>query len=137
MVTEEGEERHDAITERDTLHDRPDAEMTETEKVALDGVVEPVNKQTDGKKQNGTFDDTAYDLRRRFELRLHQGQVTRDTHDEEEEGEYEVAGGHAVPLTVAKHIKRQAPAVVDQDHSCDSDTTEDIEGEKTLILHSE
>ena len=127
MVAEEGEERHDAITERDALHDRPDAEMAETEEVALDGVVEPVDEESDDKEQYGALDDAADDLRRGFELGLHQGEVTRDTHDEEEEGEDEVAGGHAVPLRVAEHLERLAPAVVHQYHACDGNAAENIE----------
>ena len=47
MITEEGKERHYAVAEGDALHDSPDAEMSETEEVALDGVVEPVDKQSD------------------------------------------------------------------------------------------
>ena len=49
MVTEQGEQRHDAVAEGDALEDGPDAEMTETEQVALDGMVEPVDKQADSK----------------------------------------------------------------------------------------
>ena len=44
MIAEQGKERHNAIAKGYALHDRPDAQMTETEQVALDGVVEPVDK---------------------------------------------------------------------------------------------
>ena len=96
MVAEEGEERHDAVAEGDALHDSPDAEMAKAEEIAFDGVVEPVDEKADGKQQHRSLDDTTDDLGRGFELRLHQREVTRDTHDEEEEGEDEVAGSHAV-----------------------------------------
>ena len=127
MVAEEGEERHDAVAEGDALHDSPDAEVAKAEEIALDGVVEPVDEKADGKQQHRSLDDTTDDLGRGFELRLHQREVTRDTHDEEEEGEDEVAGGHAVPLRVAEHLERLAPAVVHQYHACYGDTAENIE----------
>ena len=117
MVTEQGEERHDAVAEGDALHDSPDAEVTKTEEIALDGVVEPVDEKTNGEQEYRTLDDATDDLRRGFELRLHQGEVTRDTHDEEEEGEHEVARRHAVPFGVAEHLERLAPAVVYKDHA--------------------
>ena len=127
MVTEQGEERHDAVAEGDALHDSPDAEVTKTEEIALDGVVEPVDEKTNGEQEYRTLDDATDDLRRGFELRLHQGEVTRDTHDEEEEGEDEVAGGHAVPLGMVQHLEGFTPAVVDQYHSGDGDAAENVE----------
>ena len=68
MIAEQGEERHDAIADSDALHDRPDAQMTETEQVALDGVVEPVDKQAYRKEQHRALHDAADDLRGRFKL---------------------------------------------------------------------
>ena len=68
MIAEEGEERHYAVAEGDALHDSPDAEMTETEKVALDGMVEPVDKEADGKQERRTLNDTTNDLWRGFEI---------------------------------------------------------------------
>ena len=112
MVAEEGEERHNAVAEGDTLHDSPDAEMAKAEEIAFDGVVEPVDEKADGKQQHRSLDDTTDDLGRGFELRLHQREVTRDTHDEEEEGEDEVARSHAVPLNMLEHLKGLTPAVV-------------------------
>ena len=72
MIAEEGEERHYAIAEGDALHDSPDADMTETEKVALDGVVEPVYEQSDDEEQHRTLNDTSDNGGGGFELRLHQ-----------------------------------------------------------------
>ena len=129
MIAEEGEERHYAVAEGDALHDSPDAEMTETEKVALDGVVEPVDEQSDDEEQHRTLYDTSDNRGGGFELRLHQREVTRDTHDEEEEGEDEIAGRHAVPFGVAEHLERLAPAVVYKDHAGHGDAAEDIETE--------
>ena len=100
--------------------------MTETEQVALDGMVEPVDEQTDNKEQHRTLDDTADDGRRWLELRLHQREVTRDTHDEEEEGEHEVAGCHAVPLGVTEHLEGFTPTVIHKDHAGNGDTAQNI-----------
>ena len=127
VVAEQGEERHDAVAEGDALHDGPDAEMAEAEEIAFDGVVEPVDEKADGKQQHRTLDDTTDDLGRGFELRLHQREVTRDTHDEEEEGEDEVARSHAVPFGMVQHLEGFTPAVVDQYHSGDGNATENIE----------
>ena len=127
MVAEKGEERHNAVTEGDALHDSPDAEMAKAEEIAFDGVVEPVDEKADGKQQHRSLDDTTDDLGRGFELRLHQREVTRDTHDEEEEGEDEVARSHAVPFGMVQHLEGFTPAVVDQYHSGDGDAAENVE----------
>ena len=126
MVAEKGEERHNAVTEGDALHDSPDTEMSKAEEIAFDGVVEPVDEKADGKQQHRSLDDTTDDLGRGFELRLHQREVTRDTHDEEEEGEDEVAGRQTIPLAMAEHLIRLTPAVVDEDHPRHRDATQDI-----------
>ena len=127
MVAEEGEDRHDAVAEGDALHDSPDTEMSKAKEIAFDGVVEPVDEETNGEQQHRSLDDTTNDLGRGFELRLHQREVTRDTHDEEEEGEHEVAGGHAVPLGMVQHFEGFTPAVVNQYHSGDGDAAENVE----------
>ena len=127
MVAEDGEHRDEEVAEGDALHDGHDAQVAKTQEVALDGVVEPVDEQADDKEQHRTLDDAAEDGGRRLELRLHQGQVAGDTHDEEEEGEHEVAGRHAVPLGMLEHFEGLAPAVVDKDHACHGDAAEDIE----------
>ena len=127
MVAEKGEERHNAVAEGDALHDSPDAEMAKAEEIAFDGVVEPVDEKADGKQQHRSLDDTTDDLGRGFELRLHQREVTRDTHDEEEEGEDEVAGGHAVPLNMLEHLEGFTPAVVNQYHSGNGNAAENVE----------
>ena len=126
MITEDGEQRHGTIAEGDTLEDGPDAEMGETEQVALDGVVEPVDKESDGEEQYRALHDAADDLRCGLELRLHQGEVARDSHDKEEEGEHQIAGRHAIPLGVLEHLERLAPAIVDEDHACHRDTAQDV-----------
>ena len=127
VVAEQGEERNDAVAEGNALHDGPDAQMTETQEVALDGMIEPVDEKADDEEQHRALDDTTDDLRGGLELRLHQREVTRDTHDKKEEGEDEIAGRHAVPLRMAEHIKRFAPAVVDEDHPRHRNATQDIE----------
>ena len=127
MVTEQGEERHDAVAEGDALHDGPDAEMTKAKEITLDGVVKPVDEEADSKEQHRTLDNATNDLGGGFELGLHQGEVARDTHNEEEEGKDEVAGSHAVPLGVLEHLERLAPAIINQYHSGDGNATENIE----------
>ena len=98
MVAEEGEERHNAVAEGNTLKDGPDAEMTKTEQVSLYSVIEPIDEKSDGEEQHRTLDNATDDLRCGHEFRLHQGEVARDSHDEEEEGKDEVTGSHTVPL---------------------------------------
>ena len=71
MVAEQGEERHNAVAEGYALHDGPDAEVTKAEEITLDGIVEPVDEEADGKQQDRALDDTTDDLRGGFELRLH------------------------------------------------------------------
>ena len=127
VVAEQGEERHDAIAEGDTLHDGPNAQMTKAEQVAFDGVVEPVDEESDNEKQYRALHDATDDLGRGLELGLDQREVARDAHDEEEEGEDEVAGRQTIPLAMAEHLIRLTPAIVDEDHAGDSNTTEDIE----------
>ena len=127
MVTEQGEKRHDAVAEGDALHNCPDAEVTKTEEIALDGIIEPVDEKTDDKQKHRALDNTTNDLWRGFELRFHQREVTRDTHDEEEEGEHEVARRHAIPFGVTEHFKGFPPAVVHQYHTSDSNTAENVE----------
>ena len=68
MVAEEGKERHDAIAKCDALHNSPDTQMSETQEIALDGMIKPIDKQTDGEKQYRSFDDSAYHLGGGFEL---------------------------------------------------------------------
>ena len=126
MVAEQGKERHNAVAKGYALHHGPDTQMAETKEITLDGMIEPVDEQTDDEEQHRTLDDAAYHLRGGFELRLHQRKITRDSHDEEEKGKHEVAGCHAVPLRVSKHFERLAPAIVDENHACHSDTTQDI-----------
>ena len=72
MVAEEGEERHNAVAEGDALHDSPDTEMSKAKEIAFDGVVEPVDEETNGEQQHRSLDDATDDLRCGFELRLHQ-----------------------------------------------------------------
>ena len=72
MIAEEGEERHDAVTEGNALHDSKDAQMSEAQEIALDGVVEPVDKQAYRKQQYGSFDNTSDNGSCGFEFRLHQ-----------------------------------------------------------------
>ena len=127
MVTEQGEQRHDAVAEGDALHDSPNAEMTKAKEITLDGVVKPVDEEADSKEQHRTLDNATNDLGGGFELGLHQGEVARDTHNEEEEGKDEVAGSHAVPLGVLEHLERLAPAIINQYHSGDGNATENIE----------
>ena len=127
MVAEQGEERHDAVAESNALHDGPDTEVTKAQEITLDGVIEPVDEKADGKQQHRALDDATDDFGGRFELGLHQGEVTGDTHNEEEEGKDEVAGGHAVPLGMLEHLKGLSPAVINQYHSCDSNATENVE----------
>ena len=127
MVAEQGEERHDAVAESDALHDGPDTEVTKAQEITLDGIVEPVDEKADSKQQHCALDDATDDFGGGFELGFHQGQVTRDTHDKEEEGKNEVAGGHAVPLGVLEHLKGLSPALINQYHSCDSNTAENVE----------
>ena len=98
MIAEEREERHDAIADGDALHDSPDTEMSEAKQVTFYRMVKPVDKEADDEKQHRALHDTTDDLRCRFELRLHQRQVTRNTHDEQEERKHEVARRHTVPL---------------------------------------
>ena len=135
MVTEQGEQRHDAVAEGDALHDSPDTEMSKAEEIAFDGVVEPVDEEANDEKEHRALDNATDDLGARFELGLDQREVAGDTHDEEEEGENEVAGGHAVPLGMLEHLKRLAPAIINKNHTCDSNAAENIEGKKTITLH--
>ena len=64
-----------------------------------------MDEQADGEEQHRAFEDASEDGPRGFELRLHQREVARDTHNKEEEGEHEVARGHTVPLGMAEHLK--------------------------------
>ena len=105
MIAEEREERHDAIADSNALHDSPDTEMSEAKQVSFYRMVKPVDKEADDEKQYRALHDTADDLRCRFELRLHQRQVTRNTHDEQEERKHEVARRHTIPLGMSKHFK--------------------------------
>ena len=98
VITEQRKQRHDTIAQSYTLHHRPDAQMTEAQQVALDGMVEPVDKQADSKQQHRTLNNATDDLWGWLELRLYQREIARDTHDKQEEGEHQVAGRHAVPL---------------------------------------
>ena len=133
VVAIDGEERHGEVAEGDTLQDGHDAEVTQPV-VAIEGAVEPVYGQADDEEQHRTLQDAAEHGPRGFELGLHQREVAGDTHDEEEEREHEVAGRHAVPLRMLKHLEGLAPAVVDEDHACHGDAAEDVEGEKALTL---
>ena len=135
MVTEQGEQRHDAVAEGDALHDSPNAEMTKAKEITLNGVVEPVDEEANDEKEHRALDNATDDLGARFELGLHQGEETRDTHDEKEEEKDEVAGGHAVPLGMLEHLKRLAPAIINKNHTCDSNAAENIEGKETITLH--
>ena len=79
-----------------------------------------------------SFDDSTDDLWRGFKLRLDQREIARDSHDKQEERKHKIARCHTVPLGVLKHLERFAPAVIHQNHTCYSNTTQDIEREKTL-----
>ena len=127
MVTEQGEERHDAVAESDALHDSPDAEVAKAEEITFDGVVEPVDEKANGKQQHRALDDATDDFGGGFELGLHQGQVTGNTHDEEEEGKDEVARGHAVPLGMLEHLEGLSPAIIDENHTSDGNAAENVE----------
>ena len=127
VVAEQGEERYDTVAESDTLHDSPDTEVAKAQKITLDGVVEPIDEKADGKQQHRALDDATDDFGGGCELGFHQRQVTGDTHDEEEEGKDEVAGGHAVPLGVFQHLEGLSPTVINQYHSCDSNAAENVE----------
>ena len=112
MVAVEGKHRHEEIAQGYTLQHCPDAQVAETERVAPDGIVEPVDKESDGEEQHRSlhyFEE--YGARSR-KLRLRQRQVARDAHDEQEEGEDEVARRHAVPLHMLQHLKRFTIAVI-------------------------
>ena len=127
MVAEQGEERHNTVTESNALHDGPYTEVAKAQEITHDGVVEPIDEKADDKQQHRALDDTTDDFGGGFELGLHQGEVTGDTHDEEEEGKNEVAGGHAVPLGVFQHLEGLSPTVINQYHSCDSNAAENVE----------
>ncbi len=133
MITKQGKERHNAVAKGNALKDRPDAKMPETQEITLDSMVEPVDKETDGEKEHRPFHDTTNDLRRWLEFRLHQREVARDAHNEEEKRENEVARRQAVPRGVFQHFERLAPAVVYENHAGYRDATENIEGKETLI----
>ena len=126
VIAKQGEERYDAVAESDALHDSPDAQMTEAQEITLNGVVEPVDEETYHEEKYRTLDDATDDLRRGFELRLHQRKVARDSHDKEEEGEDEVAGRHAVPLGMLERFKGFTPAVIDENHPRHRNAAEDI-----------
>ena len=127
VVAEQGEQRHDAIANGDALHDGPDAKVSKAQEIALDGMIEPVDKEADDEQQYRTLDDATDDLRGGLELGLHQGKITRDSHDEKEEGEHKVAGGHAVPLRMFQHFERLSPAIIHEDHSCHSNSAQNVE----------
>ena len=133
---ENGEERHDAVAQRYSLEYRPDAQMREAPEIAVDGMCEPVYGQSDEEQQYGSFQDFPYHLLCGLELIFRQREIGGDTHDEEEEGEHEVAWRHSIPLGVLEHLERLHVTVVHHNHSRDSDTPEDIEREEALLLCS-
>ena len=118
MIPEKGEQRYDAIAKGYTLHNGPDTQMTETQKIAFNSMIEPVDEKTDGKKQHRTFHNTSYYRSRGLKGRLRQGEIARHAHDEQEEWEHQITRRQTIPLRVLKHLERLVPAIVDQDHSC-------------------
>jgi hypothetical protein len=127
VIAEKRKQRHYTITQRDTLHYGPDAQMTEAQQIALDSVIEPVDKQSDGKEQHRALHYSANYLWCGLKLALYQRQIARDTHDEQEEWENQITGRHTVPLRVSQHLKTLAPTVVYQYHACHGDTSQDVE----------
>ena len=127
MVTEQGKERHNAVAQGNALHNSPDAKMTKAKQIALDGMIEPVDKQSDSKQQDCALNYSTDYLRCGLEFRLYQRQVARDSHDEQEEWEHKVAWGHAIPLRMTQHLKRFSPTVVYQNHSGNGDSSQYIE----------
>ena len=68
MIAEQGEERHNAVAKGDALQDSPDSKVAKTQVIAFDGMVEPVDKEADGKQERRTLNDTTNDLWRGFEI---------------------------------------------------------------------
>ena len=134
MVDHQGKHGDDAIAERDALQHRPDAQVVEAQHVATDGMVQPVDAQTDEKQEHRALDHLSHHRRRGLELAFRQGEIGGHTHDEQEEREHEVAGGHAIPFHMLEHLEGLTITVVDQDHACHGDTSEDIKGEKALFV---
>ena len=98
MAAIECEERHEEVTQCNALHHGPHAQMCEAEHVALHGMVEPVDEQSYGEQQHAAPEYLRQHCGAWLEVSLRQRQVARYAHDEEEEGEDEVAWCHAVPL---------------------------------------
>ena len=126
MVDVEGEERHEQVAQGYALHDGPQAQVVKA-RVALEGIVEPVDEQADDEEQHGALHYLAEDRCAGRELALGERQVARDAHDEQEEGEDKVAGCHAVPLRVLEGDERLSVAVVHQYHACHGEASQDVE----------
>jgi hypothetical protein len=97
--------------------------MTKTQEIALYRMIEPIDEQTYRKEQDGAFDDSTDNRSRRFELRLNQREIARDTHDKQEEGEHQVAWSHTIPLGMLERLKRLAPAIIHENHPCNSNAS--------------
>ena len=88
MVAAQGKQRHEEIAQGNALQHGPQPQVAEAEQVALDGVVEPVEEQADGKEQHRALHHLQQHGSRGRETTLAERDVARDTHDEQEEGEH-------------------------------------------------
>ena len=72
MVGIDGEERGSQIAQGDALQDRPDAQVSEAEHVAADGMVEPVDGESNEEQEHGALEDLPQHVRRGLKLRFSQ-----------------------------------------------------------------
>ena len=99
---------------------------------------EPADGKSDQEDDNSTLQYLQGGCMTELEVVLLQGDIGRDTHDEHEEGEDEVGGGEAIPLSVAQGGIYMSPSagVVHHNHARNGDTAKDVEGKNALVCLS-
>ena len=100
VVHEEGKQGGSTVTECNTLHHSPDTQVGKIQGPSVTGQVKPVDEEADEEDDQRALQNLPAHLCRPFEVELPQRQIGTDTHNEQEEGEHQVAGCHSVPLSM-------------------------------------
>ena len=95
------EQRCKEIAQGDALQHGPDAQMSKVPRIAPQRHVEPMDGQTNDEEQHRAPDHLYKNGAGGGEATLEERQIARDTHDEKEEREDQIAGRHAIPLRMA------------------------------------
>ena len=133
VLDADGEESGGEVAEGYALQHAEVAQGGEVPLGAVPPLAIPSHGHADEVEQQGAADNLPHGLAVPRKVVLAQGDVGGDAHDEEEEGEDEVGGCHAVPLGVFEDGERVFESVVDEDHGCDGHSAQQVDGDYSFV----